>query len=330
MCSRLARFTTQSVARHRPAARVRNPFHSFAWRRRCPPCAPPKGGTLLPDGAVLAQAAQVRPPPAIPPLSRPRRGAGSASAQPPTSRRSRLTGGEGRALWRGLRVGSVPGWGALGGCVGGRISTPTVRAQARWPGACRFHEVSPAPSVMVGARCAGGVAGGQPRALPGPLDRREQRRARGGDGRRLALRQGSEGTRTPGAHRRHRAALRRLGLPARAQAEAAGGGGGEGRRVLRGDGRYNDGIERSAARLTSRRSLPRRKDAVLTLSAARAAPRTGAAPRLLPVAARASTGASVADATFLVGISSRRSIGASSAPLAPLPSSPRWCSGVAL
>ena len=65
--------------------------------------------------------------------------------------------------------------------------------------------------------------------------------------------------------RRHRAALRRLGLPARARAEAAGGGGGQGRRVLRGEGRYNDGIERSAARLTSRRSLPRRKDAVLTL-----------------------------------------------------------------
>ena len=130
--------------------------------------------------------------------------------------------------------------------------------------------------------------------------------------------------------RRHRAALRCLGLPARAQAEAAGGGGGEGRRVLRGEGRYNDGIERSAARLASRRLPRRRKDAVLTLSAARAAPRTGAAPRLLPVAARASTGASVADATFLVGISSRRSIGASSAPLAPLPPSPRWCSCVAL
>ena len=35
---------------------------------------------------------------------------------------------------------------------------------------------------------------------------------------------------------RHRAALRRLGLPARARAEAGGGGGGEGRRVLRGLG----------------------------------------------------------------------------------------------
>ena len=45
-------------------------------------------------------------------------------------------------------------------------------------------------------------------------------------------------------------------------------------------------------------------------AAARAAPRTGAAPRHLPVAAHAGTGASVADATFLVGISSRRSIGA--------------------
>ena len=45
-------------------------------------------------------------------------------------------------------------------------------------------------------------------------------------------------------------------------------------------------------------------------AAARAAPRTGAAPRRLPVAAHAGTGASVADATFLVGISSHRSIGA--------------------
>ena len=85
--------------------------------------------------------------------------------------------------------------------MGGRISAPTVRAQDRWPGTCRFHEVSPSPSVVVGARCAGGVAGGQPCALPGPLARREQRRARGGDGRRLALRQGSDGKRTPGAHR---------------------------------------------------------------------------------------------------------------------------------
>ena len=184
----------------------KEPFHSFAWRRRRPPRTPPN----LRAGSFFRMEPPSRRPLRSAPLQRsphspaPPRGAGSASAQPPTSRRSRLTGGEGRALWRGLRVGSVPGWGALGGCVGGRISTPTVRAQARWPGACRFHEVSPAPSVMVGARCAGGVAGGQPRALPGPLDRREQRRARGGDGRRLALRQGSEGERTHRAHRRAR------------------------------------------------------------------------------------------------------------------------------
>jgi hypothetical protein len=48
------------------------------------------------------------------------------------------------------------------------------------------------------------------------------------------------------------------------------------------------------------------------------------ARRCLPVAARAGTGASGSDATFLVGISSRRSIGASSAPLAPH-SLPRHC-----
>ena len=39
-------------------------------------------------------------------------------------------------------------------------------------------------------------------------------------------------------------------------------------------------------------------------------PRALAPARRLPVAARAGTGASVADATFLAGISSRRSIGA--------------------
>ena len=55
------------------------------------------------------------------------------------------------------------------------------------------------------------------------------------------------------------------------------------------------------------------------------------ARRRLPVAARAGTGASVADATFLVGISSRRSIGASSAPLAPSPPAEVvfWCSPTA-
>ena len=40
-------------------------------------------------------------------------------------------------------------------------------------------------------------------------------------------------------------------------------------------------------------------------------------PARLLVAARAGTGAPVADATFLIGISSRRSIGARSAPPAP-------------
>ena len=123
---------------------------------------------------------------------------------PSTCGRTQLAGGEGRGRWRGLRVGSVPGWGALGGCVGGRISTPTVRAQDRRPVARRLSEVSAAPSVVVGARCAGEVAGGQPHALLGPLARREQRRARGGDGRRLALRQGSEGTHTHRSHRRAR------------------------------------------------------------------------------------------------------------------------------
>ena len=123
---------------------------------------------------------------------------------PSTCGRTQLAGGEGRGRWRGLRVVSVPGWGALGGCVGGRISTPTVRAQDRRPVARRLSEVSAAPSVVVGARCAGEVAGGQPHALLGPLARREQRRARGGDGRRLALRQGSEGTHTHGSHRRAR------------------------------------------------------------------------------------------------------------------------------
>ena len=55
------------------------------------------------------------------------------------------------------------------------------------------------------------------------------------------------------------------------------------------------------------------------------------ARRRLPVAARAGTGASVADATFLVGISSRRSIGAGSAPLAPSPPAEVvfWCSPTA-
>ena len=127
---------------------------------------------------------------------------------------------------------------------------------------------------------------------------------------------------------RHRAALRRLGLPARARAEAGGRGGGKGRRVLRGLGCLAQIFPHlgSQARLAQVAAHAQRRCA-----AARAAPRTGAAPRRLPVAAHAGTGASVADATFLVGISSRRSIGASSAPLAP-PSPPEvvfWCSPTA-
>ena len=90
-----------------------------------------------------------------------------------------------------------------------RFITTTFFRRKR--GACRFHEVSPAPSVVVGAGCAGGVAGGQPHALPGPLARREQRRARGGDGRRLALRQGSEAS----------ARLERIGATAEARASVA-------------------------------------------------------------------------------------------------------------
>ena len=106
---------------------------------------------------------------------------------------------------------------------------------------------------------------------------------------------------------RHRAALRRLGLPARARAEAGGRGGGKGRRVLRGLGCLAQIFPHlgSQARLAQVAAHAQRRCA-----AARAAPRTGAAPRRLPVAAHAGTGASVADATFLVGISSRRSIGA--------------------
>ena len=63
----------------------------------------------------------------------------------------------------------------------------------------------------------------------------------------------------------------------------------------------------SVARLASRKSPRRRKGAVSYRSGGASRAR---ARRRLPVAAHAGTGASVADATFLVGISSRRSIGA--------------------
>ena len=115
----------------------------------------------------------------------------------------------------------------------------------------------------------------------------------------------------------------RRALRPRLLAGAAGKGGA----CCGGSGRYNDRIERSAARLASRRSPRRRKGAMLPLGRRLARARA----RLLPVAARAGTGASGCDATFLVGISSRRSIGASSAPLAP-PSPPEvvfWCSPTA-
>ena len=72
-----------------------------------------------------------------------------------------------------------------------------------------------------------------------------------------------------------------------------------------GRARACDGL--SVARLASRKSPRRRKGAVSYRSggASRARGR-----RRLPVAARAGTGASGCDATFLVGISSRRWIGA--------------------
>ena len=120
--------------------------------------------------------------------------------------------------------------------------------------------------------------------------------------------------------RRHRGALRCLGPPARERAEAAGGGGGEGRRVLPGLGcsaqvsprPRQPGSPRAVASQAQRRAV----SSPLGRRLARSRP---PAARLLPVAARAGTGASGCDATFLVGISSRRSIGASSAPPAPPP-----------
>ena len=62
--------------------------------------------------------------------------------------------------------------------------------------------------------------------------------------------------------RRHRAALRCLGPPARARAEAAGGGGGEGRRRDMARLWVARSPPTSSARLASRRSLRRRKGAV--------------------------------------------------------------------
>ena len=106
-----------------------------------------------------------------------------------------------------------------------------------------------------------------------------------------------------------RAALRRLGLPARARAEVAGGGGGEGWRVLV-PFPAAPAIGSKGTTIGSKGRQPgsprRRKGAVLPLGRRLARARA----RLLPVAARAGTGASGCDATFLVGISSRRSIGA--------------------
>jgi hypothetical protein len=115
--------------------------------------------------------------------------------------------------------------------------------------------------------------------------------------------------------RRHRAALRCLGPPARARAEAAGGGDGEGRRVLPGLGCLAQVFPHlvSQARFAQVASQAQRR---CELSPGRRFSRSRLPARLL-VAARAGTGAPVADATFLVGISSRRSIGARSAPPAP-------------
>jgi len=104
--------------------------------------------------------------------------------------------------------------------------------------------------------------------------------------------------------------LRRLGPP-RARAEAGGGGGGEGRR--RGIARWCVG--RSPPPLVSPDRLAqvasRCKGALLPLTCGRSGG-ASRARRRLPVAARAGTGASGSDATFLVGTSSRRSSGASS------------------
>ena len=107
---------------------------------------------------------------------------------------------------------------------------------------------------------------------------------------------------------RHRAALRCLGPPARARAEAAGGGVGEGWRVLPGLGRLAQVSPHlaSQARFAQVASQAQRR---CELSLGRRFSRSRP-PARLPVAARAGTGAPVADATFLVGVSSRRLIGA--------------------
>ena len=132
---------------------------------------------------------------------------------------------------------------------------------------------------------------------------------------------------SPLVPRRRHAVPRRA--PGRARAEASGGGGGEGRRLLQELG--------CLAQVSPHLVSPPRLAQVAPQEKRRAVScRSGGASRArarrrLPVAARAGTGASVADATFLVGISSRRSIGASSAPLAPSPPAEVvfWCSPTA-
>ena len=114
-------------ARVRTAHRVRNPFHSLRWRRSCSPRTPPEGGILRPDGASLAQAAQVRPPPAIPPLSRPRPPGRIGQHTDVNVRAFTRDGGcGGRALaWFEGRVG------ARMGCTGRVCRSPDLRPD-RW------------------------------------------------------------------------------------------------------------------------------------------------------------------------------------------------------
>ena len=111
--------------------------------------------------------------------------------------------------------------------------------------------------------------------------------------------------------RRHRAALRCLGLPGHARAEAAGGGGGEGRRVL-------PGLE-CLAQVSPHRSSPahlaqvaaQAQRALCYLLAARAAPRALAPAaasrwRLAPAPAPPWPTPPSSSASLLIGRSVRR------------------------
>ena len=109
--------------------------------------------------------------------------------------------------------------------------------------------------------------------------------------------------------RRHRAALRCLGLPGHARAEAAGGGGGEGRRVL-------PGLE-CLAQVSPHRSSPAHlaqvdpQRALCYLLAARAAPRALAPAaasrwRLAPAPAPPWPTPPSSSASLLIGRSVRR------------------------